>query len=139
MLKDVVLGSRLPPVMLAMLGVKPNRLRTGVYDRCGYNFTNCIDGRGWAEWFDDETIPSYGVCDSIDQFFEKFGAAIDAHPLGHAVGFTEVRRADQPLKGGWRWHKWGEYFGTKEPKYEYLHDEPDIESVVTFSVIREAT
>lgn len=128
MLKDVRLGGALNPA----------RLRVGVYENCGFNFANAIDRRGWEDFFDDEAIPSYGVVDSIDQLFEKFGATIEASPLGHAVGFTEVRRGDQPSDGGWRWHKWGKYHGTREPRCEYLHDEPEIESVMTFSVVREA-
>jgi hypothetical protein len=36
--------------------------------------------------------------------------------------------------GGWRWHKWGPYIGTQEPKCEYIHDEPEIEEVFTYHV-----
>ena len=42
------------------------------------------------------------------------------------------RYSDIPWQ--WRWHKWGPYIGTKEPKCEYLYDEPEIDKVVIFEL-----
>lgn len=117
---------------------RPTRIREGVYTDCGFNFSNFVSSAAWeAHWYDEaEPFPSYGVADSVDQFFDRFGDLIVTSPATYAIGFTEVRRADQPSEDGWRWHKWGEYVGTREPQYEYLHDEPEIDSVVTFAILR---
>lgn len=77
--------------------------------------------RGWPPG-------SYGVSDSLEQVVERF-PAIDGDPRPLAVIGSVVRRSDQPEHGGWRWHKWGAYIGEREPQYEYLHDEPDIDLV----------
>ena len=146
MLVDVRLGRQvLPSEIYAMMGIAPQRIGRGLYVNCGFNFHNAIADQSFDDLynFDDEDeseadigVPSYGVADSVEQFIEKFGKKLEESPNEYCVGFTEVKRADQPKEGGWRWHKWGEYIGTKEPQYEYLHDEPEIESVVTFSVMR---
>jgi hypothetical protein len=122
--------------MRDILGIRTTRVDVGIYKDCGFNFRSDVDMTDWEEFFHDDEVPAYGVADSIEQFLERFGAIITASPRSYAVGFTEVRRADQEPRGGWRWHKWGEYIGKHEPQYEYLYDEPLIESVVTFSVIR---
>lgn len=119
------------------LGVhEPKRLRAGVYTDCLHNFTNRVRMDGWEAYFHDDAVPPYGVCDSVEQFFARFGAYLESSPRAYAVGFTEVRRADQPDEGGWRWRKWGGYVGERRPMMEYLHDEPEIESIVTFTVLR---
>lgn len=128
-------------MILAMIGASPRRIGTGLFVDCGFNFGNCVDKTGLDEhWFDEsDPIPAYGVADSVEQFLEKFKTIIEASDYGYAVGFTEVNRSEQSREGGWRWHKWGEYIGKREPQCEYLHDEPDIESIVTFSVLRTKT
>lgn len=76
---------------------------------------------------------THGVADSPEQFFAKYpGLATD--PRHFAVTFWVHRKADQPAEGGWRWHKWGPYVGEQESQAEYLHDEPEIEEVVSFRV-----
>lgn len=37
--------------------------------------------------------------------------------------------------GGWRWHKWGPYYGVQKPECEYLSDEKNIEMVYTFRTV----
>lgn len=119
---------------------QPVRVSEGVYTNCGHNFENCLAFRqDWRESYYEGAPgepPSYGVADSVEQFMERFGEFIRTSPHKYAVGFTEVRRTDQPESGGWRWHKWGEYVGKHEAQHEYLHDEQGIDSVVTFSVVR---
>jgi len=130
------------PTMLTILSFmgspgKPIRIGKGLYTRCGFNFSNHIadsdvsDADGHYEDF-----PECGVVDYPEQFSELFGAAVDSAPEPYAVGFTAVYRAEQPLEGGWRWHKWGQYYGKHTPKHEYLHDEKDIDVVYTFSVVQ---
>lgn len=60
-----------------------------------------------------EKPPSYGVCDSVEQFASKY-----PHFEG-IVNFTPVYREKQRAYGSWRWHKWGPYIG--------IHDIYDIE------------
>lgn len=76
---------------------------------------------------------SYGVADSPEQFFAAYpGLAADERSF--AVMFWVHRKADQPAHGGWRWSKWGEYVGEQDSQAEYLHDEPEIEQVVSFEI-----
>lgn len=70
-------------------------------------------------------VPSYGVCDSPEQIIEIFGEALEASPRNFLINATVVKKDDEPATGGWRWHKWGAYYGTKEPRCEYLYDEDD--------------
>lgn len=79
----------------------------------------------------------YGVCDSPEQFLETdLGLWIAAEPnRKFLVSMARINKSEQSPQGGWRWHKWGEYIGLKEPQYEYIYDEgDDIESVCCFSV-----
>jgi len=77
---------------------------------------------------------SYGVVDSVEQFQRLFGETLEQDPRHFIVGFTEVRREWQPESGGWRWHKWGPYYGDHDPRHEYLYDEVDIDSVFVYHV-----
>ncbi len=123
--------------ILASLGSAPKRVRCGVYDGCGYNFSNNLR-RGSFEDFSNnlpDDVPGYGVGDSIDQVLALYAEKLENAPGAYAIGFTRVDRADQPPRDGWRWHKWGEYVGTKKPQCEYLADEPDIEFVYTFTIV----
>jgi hypothetical protein len=81
-----------------------------------------------------DTLSAYGVCDSPAQFMAVAGEYLDKSPRAFAVSFTEIRRADQPPEGGWRWHKWGPYIGACKPTTEYLYDERFIDSVFVYHV-----
>lgn len=78
---------------------------------------------GWD--FEIEGMPEYGVCDSPDQLVAKFGDILSNDPRNLCVFFTHVRKdtSNRGQRGGWRWHKWGEYVGEGTPEYEYLDDE----------------
>ena len=78
----------------------------------------------------------YGVCDNWEQVLSKCDRIKPylESPEPFVVIVSEIRKESQPENGGWRWHKWGEYIGDKEPQCEYLHDEPDIDSVFVFGV-----
>ena len=85
----------------------------------------------------DEYLNAYGVCDNIDQVKKKFAKWFNDPDLRFCVSFTLVNKSDQPDSGGWRWHKWGPYIGTKSPRYEYLFDEgDDIEEVYCYHIYR---
>jgi hypothetical protein len=87
------------------------------------------------ENFYQNTPNDYGVCDSPEQVLAKW-PQLATDPRRFVVLFGEIRKEDQPEQGGWRWHKWGEYIGTKEPQYEYLADEEDIDSVLIFQIVQ---
>lgn len=77
----------------------------------------------------------YGVCDTPEQVLERW-PSLETDPRRFIILFGEIRKDEQPEHGGWRWHKWGEYIGTKDPQCEYLADEDDIDSVLIFKVIQ---
>ena len=118
-------------------------LRPGVYEIGHWNPEFMIQEKIAMFSFDDETFQQLigdrseiGVCDDPEQAEELFKDLFDHPDYSFVMFVVRIDRADQPLEGGWRWHKWGEYIGTKEPKCEYLHDEPDIERVWTFQIYR---
>lgn len=82
-------------------------------------------------------VDAYGVCDTPEQFREKFGALLEADPRELCVLFSRVEKCpeNRGKGGGWRWRKWGEYYGQFQPTTEYLDDEPGFpDGVYTFHV-----
>lgn len=127
--------------ILAMLGggsFIPERISEGMYLATHWNVDNLVPTRErWREkpmTFLD--FDEYGVCDTPEQAVERL--KLRERPEKFFVSFVRIRRADQPSDGGWRWHKWGEYIGDREPQHEYLYHEPDIEEVYTFHVYEPA-
>lgn len=85
---------------------------------------------------EDDSLPSssYGVCDYPEQILEKF-PRLATIPERILITVNEVRKEHQSEQG-WRWHKWGQYIGEKEPKHEYLYDEDDsIQSIFTYEIL----
>jgi len=77
----------------------------------------------------------YGVCDTPEQFMERYAAAFEAAPSKYIVSFNIQKKEHQSPDGGWRWHKWGTYIGDKQPQEEYLFDEgPEITQATCFHV-----
>lgn len=86
-----------------------------------------------GDWgFSIEGVPTYGVCDSPEQFMQKFGELVKADPRNCCVFFTHIAKdsSNRGQGGGWRWHKWGEYIGEGNPQHEYLDDEEGFENGV---------
>jgi hypothetical protein len=77
---------------------------------------------------------SFYVCDSPEQFIERYGKVLEKDERIFAVFFTPMLKSEQSPEGGWRWHKWGEYVGDGEPTTEYLYDEPEFERVYTVNI-----
>lgn len=73
---------------------------------------------------------AYGVCDYPEQVVGKF-PIIDSDPRPFIIEFGHITKAND---GGWRWHKHGTYIGERDPQYEYLADEPDIDEVWCFHI-----
>lgn len=97
-----------------------------------------------AKLWDDDEFPymdfyGYGVCDNYQQVFdrdENVRKWVDDPDKKFVLQMCYVSKKSQPEWGGWRWHKWGEYIGDQKPKCEYLHDEPDIEGVFCYRLLR---
>lgn len=77
----------------------------------------------------------YGVCDDVEQVAAYYVKQIADSTHAYVIGMMPVRKADQPDRGGWRWHKWGEYIGRHEITAEYLYDEPVVEQVYCFHLV----
>jgi hypothetical protein len=127
-------------LMCSFYGDGPREIETGIYVDCAFNFTNQIDTSMLKhEKYSGPILPElsfYGVVDSVEQWKETFRRYVSLKTRYFAVGLTEVVKSEQTPEGGWRWHKWGPYYGTKNPQFEYLYNEgPDIESVFTFYVV----
>lgn len=70
----------------------------------------------------------YGVADNASQVIEHFKAIESERGIDFGdcvICLRPIRKDQQPSDGGWRWHKWGEYIGVKEPQCEYIYDEDD--------------
>lgn len=121
-------------------GGTPNEVEKGIYLMNGFSLGNDIKNLKDAyvnfETEDgEEWLGSYGVSDSIEQVKEKYAQWLNDPKRDFCISFTEVVKADQSPEWGWRWHKWGDYIGTKEPQYEYLYDEgDDIQSVFVYHI-----
>lgn len=122
----------MPPEFAAMLGdVMPNQVSTGIYKDAGFN------SRGLSSQIDSNDYDNnhYGVADNVEQIIKKF-PSINDEDGKYIIAYQRLSRDEEPQDGGWRWHKWGEYIGDKEPQCEYLAHEPEIESIIVFNVFK---
>ena len=71
----------------------------------------------------------YGVVDNATQILENIEI-----PDNAVVLMMPVFKEDQG-DYGWRWHKWGPYYGIQNCECEYLANEKGTEMIYTFSVI----
>ena len=133
--------------ILAMIGslngnvVDTAHIRTGVYQIGHFGSSDFM--RGLYEQYpdlntsiDEPYMGCYGVCDSVDDILAKCPLIENDPDRQFVICLTQVRRAtdNKGKGGGWRWHKWGEYIGKREPTTEYLDDEPEIDSVYVYHV-----
>lgn len=150
MLKDLTYSNLEPDQMFAMIAringhdiSNPDkyfeRYAEGIYRHDGYAFNgdgfisnNCVEQLVENYPFG---FSSYGVCDNYSQIIEQYKDKLNDPNKKFCIILSTVRKADQPEYGGWRWHKWGEYIGTKNPQCEYLYDEDDdIELVYCYHI-----
>ena len=69
---------------------------------------------------------AHGVSDNLGQILDfHYKELKESCKRKFIVCATPIIKAEQPKSGGWRWHKWGEYIGYKEPQHEYLVDEDE--------------
>lgn len=111
-------------------------LRTGVYQIGSFGSSGVLRNYEHYPKFDkpeeEDWRNAYGVCDNLEQLLKHF-PELEAPGREFVVTLTEVRRENQSPDGGWRWHKWGPYIGTHEPKHEYLYDE-SIDAVLVYHI-----
>ena len=92
---------------------------------------------GWQPREDEYGEPIepafHGVCDNHEQVLAAF-PNLTTHLLDFCIMMVPVKRADQPPRDGWRWHKWGPYIGTHKIEHEYLYHEVGIETVYTYKI-----
>lgn len=81
---------------------------------------------------------SFGVCDHPNELCQHsryfLNLFSDLEPKIFIVNFILVLKSEQESEYGWRWEKWGPYFGKHKPQAQYLYDEPEIEKVYCFSI-----
>jgi hypothetical protein len=148
MLIDLPHGFKMPHSLGAAFDPKnanPERLSQGIY-RWHFSFANDLNGIGYLKTrypFSDtnrygtisDAPNEYGVCDSWEQITDKWPYLIES-PRRFFIGMTPIYKDDQPKHYGWRWNKWGDYIGTKNPRREYLYDEgDDINLVWVFHIV----
>lgn len=118
----------------------PKKVRQGVYTTIGHNPHLYLDFRPahelqWPHWPDHEPwLSPYGVCDNPEQMLAHYDGVLNSCIRRYCVFFTRLDRQDEPPEGGWRWHKWGPYIGTQNPRHEYLYDDTHIDTVWCYHV-----
>lgn len=125
-----------------------NRVDKGIYE-----MKHWLDRFNFDNYLRDHNVPFYevfemykinkengienflysGVCDNHEQILEKCPMLVTSKDK-YVIGLTKVRKDKQPLFGGWRWSKWGEYIGDMKPTDKYLRDEKEIDQVYVFEV-----
>lgn len=82
-----------------------------------------------TDYNEDRFDYEYGVVDNATQILENCEI-----PENAIVLMTPVfKQKDKPCSG-WRWHKWGPYYGVQNHMCEYLNDEDDVEMIYCFSI-----
>ena len=71
----------------------------------------------------------YGIVDNATQILDN--AELPENCI--VLVTPQFNHHDGPC--GWRWHKWGPYYGIQNPQYEHLSSEKDIEMVYTFRTV----
>lgn len=128
------------------------KLKTGIY-QTGFNFEHIVKGftkettiKDYKYYFDKngnlKEISNFnctdfyrgflGVADNVEQIEKYYSRVIEKNRV--VISVTKVEKAKEPEFGGWRWHKWGPYIGTKKPICEYLRNEPRIKEVFCFHI-----
>lgn len=86
--------------------------------------------------FDGITAFAFGTADNEEQVMAHLAPFINDPVRRFYITLGELRRnpENKGLGGGWRWKKNGTYVGTRTRMADYLDDEPEIDSLVTFHI-----
>ncbi len=103
------------------------KIQDGIYMCPHFSFGNQIqeDHNPYPTFGDDHELGPYGVSDNVEQVLEKYKEWLQSPERKFCISFTRIVKSEQESRYGWRWHKWGDYIGTKNPQHEYLYDEDD--------------
>lgn len=118
--------------------VTVTEVKKGFYVSNSLNFDFYIWGRNAPKFymgypcFPNNKLNCFGVCDSPEQFINKFEKDLEVDERVFVVSFCHIGKnpKNKGFGGGWRWHKWGPYIGTGQPHHEYLDDEEGFENGV---------
>lgn len=126
--------------ILAMVSIcsgnstKQIEISNGVYEIGHFGSSQWPSTKDYDHCPEFDNISCYGVCDHYEQILEREPCLVNDPDRKFIITITPILKANQEPDGGWRWHKWGEYIGTKNPQCEYLYDEPDIEKVYCYHI-----
>lgn len=134
-----------PDFVLAMVAAVNNRsadtkkLADGVYEIGHFGGTSFLrDFEHYPELKTEsgEWFGPYGVCDNYQQILDQCPTLANDENRRFVITLTRVTKDPSNFGkgGGWRWHKWGAYIGTRIPQCEYLDDEPEIDEVFTYHI-----
>ena len=82
-----------------------------------------------TDYKEDDSLYDYGVVDNATQIFENCEIPENAVVLMVPI----IKSCESEF--GWRWHKWGPYYGIQNHQCEYLYDEEEVEMIYCFSVV----
>lgn len=149
MLQDVIFKQTVDPITQLVCSVNnqrlsPSHIGKGQYVIGHWN-PELIVKTPFLTWRDEDEIEpfqfkdrdgnwfsEYGVCDTPEQLLEKID--LESPKEKFVVFYVQIRRKEQPMDGGWRFHKWGPYIGNHEIEHEYLYDQKDINVVYTYHI-----
>jgi hypothetical protein len=134
MLKNVELQS--DPLIELMCSVDnskvmPDLLETGVYlfEHVNHKYILGLADLEFEYQYPRIDFPAYGVCDTWEQLKAALPPVIFEPGRDFVITLAVIERAKQDPEGGWRYHKWGPYIGTQNPRHEYLYDDKHIDKV----------
>ena len=110
------------------------KIKNGLYERGNFGSSDFPPSKEYDHYPDTITIDCYGVCDHYQQILDKCPILESDKNREFVIFITPVCAEDQPEDGGWRWCKWGEYIGDKNPQCQYLYDEPEIEMIYVYHI-----
>ena len=113
-----------------------NRLDVGIYETdLNFNFviTYFSNEQIHEQYYSFSDKDNFGICDNYEQIINNY-PELNVENRKFIVSMTKIRKSDEPMSGGWRWHKWGEYIGIQNPIREYIYDEPVIEEVYVYHI-----
>lgn len=143
MLKNLDYNSTIPSRLFAMLAALDGinlhdntyfeHYQVGVYRHDGYI---CNADKFITEKCNNKIINwgPFGVCDNYKQILQHHKDLLNNTNKNYVIILSTIERKNQDPTGGWRWHKWGPYIGTQNPKHEYLYDDTHIDKVYVYTI-----
>lgn len=103
------------------------RLQEGVYEL--NHFNPGIHTWDIEVWSDNDF---FGVADDVPQIIKHH--QLDTGTAEWVLFVTTIIKNEEPSQQGWRWSMRGPYIGIRQPRAEYLKDEPEIDKVLVYHV-----